>query len=123
MGDYADDAYDMSYAEAEYELDHIDECMAMGLKEDEIGFGVKLSGWEMQGKPFFVYNISEIIHETEKAYLVLMKGGAERWVPKSVCKINLETKEISIQKWFIDSVCDLEHKKWLETSEASDGEG
>jgi len=73
MGDYANDAIEREWNEMLDEMEDGD--------IDDVSFIHK-------GVTYTTFEFKSIKTETEKAWCLIMMGGAEHWLPKSRCSIN-----------------------------------
>lgn len=82
MGDYADDAVESALLAS---LDDNDDYIIAQRTVEQ-------------------YEFVSVLHETPKAWQILMTGGARHWIPKSKCSISTEPDEnglflLSIPHW------------------------
>lgn len=99
MGEYADDAmwrdYDLEYHSEE--LHYYDE-------EPEVGDGSPRQRYKRRNHQikYDTYEYKRIIHETAKAWLLEMSGGAKRWLPKSKCHVSNDV--VYVPSWLVAKI-------------------
>lgn len=94
MGEYADDSIEREWNEM---LDEIED----GDIDD--------SSFIRGGIAYTIFEFKSIKKETEKAWCIIMTGGAERWYPKSKCIVNGDM--IAIPNWLKDKIMETELAK------------
>lgn len=78
--------------------EYADDCIDAGMYQSPHPFGHRVRR-SAQAQSFDNYEYKRIVVETPKAYLFEMSGGAQHWIPKSLCVVHKD-KTVSIFTWF-----------------------
>lgn len=98
MGEYADMCTEEGMAEeayfevADFDEENVDPADLMTARATETE------------SKYLVFNVTNIVKETEKAILFELARGFKRWIPKSMCIYNAEIKEVQVITWFVRMV-------------------